>query len=586
MNLFSIYEKYRLKTVPFLVLGMFWIEIAGSSYSVDSKGTPLPSLQMTSSLAEKGTSPKSMMTPQILPASFEAMVSDMANSGLSMSGASSQSKVEPRMKKINPENKKPLIGPPPSAASATDPLSPLGKLDKKKAKGARVKSLIIEKNMAEFIEFEEQVSEVFVANPEIVDVQVDGTTGGYIFARKLGSTTIMVRSVDGDILHRLNIRVTHNMKDLREIIRRTYPNENIRFDSTPTGILLSGPVSSSVVAKDIENITTGFLGDREKVTNGTSISSPTQIMLKVKIAEVNRAVLNQFGINWSAISSPKHFMYGVLMGRTPISDGSVVGIPAGAFIPGGVAGAGQPPLNSYAVRYRDSHNDVTSLLDALDAEDLATVLAEPNLMAVSGETASFLVGGEFPYPVPQNNTISVQFKEYGIRLSFTPTVLDASRISLKVAPEVSELDDTNKLSVTVYGGTATEVPAIKSRKAETSVELGDGQSLAIAGLISSSMRNHYDDIPGLGDIPILGSLFRSTKFRKDQSELVITVTPYLVKPTDNIQDLKLPTDNLKRASNLDMLLYQRLNREENGKMKDNCAPEDIHLAGHAGFNVE
>lgn len=519
---------------------------------------------------------------------FDDMVSEMADSGLPLPYAPPP-KVEPHTQKIKSEEKKPLVASSKGKSNSDSPPekeTSKKKIAQKKGSNKQVKNITIEKNMAEFIEFDDQVAEVFVANPDIVDVQVDGTTGGYIFARKLGSTTIMIRGVDGDILHRFNIRVTHNIKDLREIVKRTYPNENVNLDSTPTGILLSGPISSSVVAKDIENIATGFLGEKEKVTNGTSISSPTQVLLSVKIAEVNRIALNQFGINWKAIASPEHFMYGIIMGRNTISDGTVAGIPAGQFIPAGNSGGpGSPVINSYAFRYKSPHYDITSLLDALDAEDLITILAEPNLMAVSGETASFLVGGEFPYPVPQNNTISVQFKEYGIRLAFTPTVLDSSRISLKVAPEVSALDPENKLTVTIFGGTATEVPAIKTRKAETSVELGDGQSLAMAGLISSSMNNHYDDLPGLADIPILGALFRSTKFQKNQTELVVTVTVYLVNPTQNIQDLKLPTDNIRRASNLDMLLYQRLNRE-NIQVKEVCSPDDMQIVGDAGFNIE
>lgn len=446
---------------------------------------------------------------------------------------------------------------------------------------AAKKYMIIEKNMAEFIRFEDDVAEVFVANPEIVDVQVDGTMGGYIFARKQGSTTVIVRGVNGNVLSQINIRVTHNLNDLREILKRSFPNEALKVDSTPTGLFISGSVSSSVVAKDVENISAGFLGEKERITNAMTISSPTQILLKVKIAEVNRSVLNQFGINWSAIASPEHFMYGILMGRNPIGDGTVAGIAKGAFVPGGVPEAGEPPLNSYGFQYKDSNTNIASLLDALDAEDLATILAEPNLMAVSGETASFLVGGEFPYPVPQNNSVSVEFKEYGIRLSFVPTVLDASKISLRVGTEVSELDNVNRLTVTVFGGAATTVPGIKTRKAETTVQLGDGQSLAMAGLISSQMLNHYDDIPGLGDIPILSALFRSTKFRKDQTELVIIVTPVSVSPTSDPRALMAPTDNLKRASNIEQLGLQRLNRPTKPADKGNS-----QVYGEAGFNVE
>lgn len=443
------------------------------------------------------------------------------------------------------------------------------------------KTLTIGVNKAEFLALGDDVAEIFVANPDIADVQVDNTSGAYIYGRKTGSTTVMVTDIYGKVILHLNLNITYDLEQLRNTIRNNYPNDSVTIESSPQGIILGGTVSSSEKSKDIENIAKGYLTGKDKLVNRISIPSSTQILLKVKIAEVNRDVLNQFGINWGALVRSNHFMYGLLMGDNPI-DSLTGGFRRNSQV---ISGAGS--LNSYGIQYRDSTTTLTSVLDALDAESLATILAEPNLMAVSGEVASFLVGGEIPYPVPQsNNNVTIEFKEYGIRLSFIPTVRASNKISLHVRTEVSELDKDNELIVpNVLNGTSTKVPALKTRRAETSVELGDGQSLAIAGLISSSMRNHYDDIPGIADVPILGALFRSTLFTKNQTELVITVTTHLVEPNSDPKALGLPTDNLKRASNLEMLLFQRLNREDEVLDVINDAA-DINLHGHAGFNVE
>ena len=248
------------------------------------------------------------------------------------------------------------------------------------------------------------------------------------------------------------------------------------------------------------------------------------------------------------------------------------------------------PAGSIGIRFADSATTVAALIDALDQEGLASILAEPNLVAVSGETASFLSGGEFPFPVPQNQNITIEFKQFGISLAFTPTVLSNNLINLRVRPEVSQLDRTNSLTfvVNTTSGATITVPALKTRRAETSIELGSGQSIAIAGLIQSDMANTLGSLPGLGDLPVIGALFRSTAFLKNQSELVITVTPYLIKPADNPHVLKLPTDSLKFASNLEMLFMQRLNRTKEGNPFEPRFIDTfpVNFSGDAGFHVD
>jgi pilus assembly protein CpaC len=444
---------------------------------------------------------------------------------------------------------------------------------------ARQESMTLEQNMAELIHFGQNVSEIFVANPEVADVQLNGTSSAYIFARKPGSTSVFVSDKDGNVLVRLSLRITHNLKQLRRTLQMSFPKETITVDSTPRGLLLGGTVSNAVISKDIENVAFGFLTKDEKLINAMTVAAPTQVLLKVKIAEVKKNVLNSFGMNWAAIGNLGHFTYGLLTGRNPLD---VTGKFARAASP--IDGSAQP--NSYGFRYKDQNVDYTSLLDALDSENLATVLAEPNLTTVSGQEASFLVGGEYPYPVPQNLNITIEFKEYGIRLSFVPTVQDSNRITLKVRPEVSELDKINQLNVPGTSGEGVRVPGLIVRRAETTVELGNGQTIALAGLISASMRNRYADIPGIADLPILGALFRSTDFLKDQSELVITVTPYVVEPSSDPKGLALPTDNLRVAPALEMLINRRLNRGSDQGVRDLDLDNTIQFVGYAGFNDE
>lgn len=438
-------------------------------------------------------------------------------------------------------------------------------------------SIVVEQNKAETIKLSESVSEIFVANPEIADIQLNEPTTAYVFGRKIGNTTVFATNKQGEVILKLQLRVTHDLKQLKETVQSSFPEEQVSFDSTPGGIILKGTPSSPQVAKNIENIATGFLDKEGKLTNNMAIGSPIQILLKVKIAEINRSVLHKFEINWGAlIDSPRNMTYGLLMGRDPFN------ATTGNFN----RATSTSQINSYGARYSNGANSYTALLDALDQEGLGTILAEPNLITASGETASFLVGGEYPYPVPQDQNITIEFKQFGISLSFTPTVLSSNMINLRVRPEVSELDETSSISIPMgTSGSVVKVPGLKTRRAETSVELGDGQSLAIAGLISSKMANSYGSLPGVDNIPILGALFRSTSFQRDQTELVIIVTPHVVKPTSSPQALGLPTDKIRHASALETLFSQRLNRphcQEEGNEK--CHPDPFY--GAAGFSVE
>lgn len=439
-----------------------------------------------------------------------------------------------------------------------------------------IKEMTIEQNVAETVHLEDQVAEIFVANPEIADVQLNNPKVAYVFGNKPGVTTVFATNKDGKLILQLQLKVTHNLTQLNQTLKALYPYEDIQTISTPGGVVLNGKVSTPATAKKIVDVAAKHTGSKDSIINNLQIGTKTQVLLKVKIAEVRRSTLNKLNINWSSVvNSPAHFTYGLMTGRAPI-----VG---GAF----ERHSGIPQLGSMGAAFNDGVSNFSALIDALDQEGLGTILAEPNLIAVSGETASFLAGGEFPFPVPQDTNITIEFKQFGISLAFTPTVLSSNLINLRVRPEVSELDDSNALAIPVGNSSIpVRVPALKTRRAETSVELGSGQSLAIAGLITANTANSYSQLPGVGDIPILGALFRSTDFQREQSELVIIVTPYIVEPNSDPKALKLPTDGVKHASNLETLFMKRLNRK-------NVTPDQVieeapehRLFGVAGFNVE
>ena len=433
--------------------------------------------------------------------------------------------------------------------------------------------ITLHQNTAEILKVGDNIAEVFVANPEIADVQMNSPSVIYVFGRKPGVTTLYATNDKGQTTINVEVRVEHNIKELDKIIQKIDPTIKTSAVSIPGGIVLNGLVDTPEAAKNIETAASSFLNSNEKIINNIKVTSPVQVYLRVKIAEVNRNVLNKLNINWGgAINSPSHFMFGLLTGaRAPMTNGAFTGNYSSTS-----------STNSIGLSFNDGVTNLSNLIDALNQENLASLLAEPNLVTLSGQTASFLAGGEIPYPVPQDqNSIAIQFKKIGISLSFTPTVIGSDRINLRVNPEVSQLDYSNKLSFAA-AGSKIEVPAIKTRRAETTVELASGQSLAIAGLFSKSVSNGNGGIPGLAELPIIGALFKSTSFIRDQTELVIIVTPYTVTPTSEAA-LALPTDTLYHATNFEMLLYNKINRDDLARRE---MQGDLKLIGEAGFYLD
>jgi pilus assembly protein CpaC len=384
-----------------------------------------------------------------------------------------------------------------------------------------------------------QMTDLFVANDAIADVQVRSANQIYVFGKAPGETTVFATDKAGRTIFSANVRVGTNMGSLDELLRVAMPDAQIRATPVNGLVLLTGTVAAPSDVEEATRIVQGFVGPGAQVVSRLKTATPLQVMLKVTIAEVSRSVTKNIGVNFlSANRNQGGF--------------SFVGAQGTGIDPD--TGKIPQPTSGTAFRLGGSllGIDILSAINLAETKGLAKTLAEPNLTALSGETASFLAGGEFPIPVASGiNGTSVEFKQYGVSLAFTPTVLEGGRISMRVRPEVSELSDQGAVRLN-----GTSVPALTTRRTETTVELGSGQSMMISGLLRNSGGNNVDKAPILGSIPILGALFRSQSFRRNETELVIVVTPYLVKPTTASQ-IALPTDGHRDATFLERVLLEK-----------------------------
>lgn len=389
------------------------------------------------------------------------------------------------------------------------------------------------------------MSDVVVVNPNIADVYVRSQNQLYILAKAPGETAITAVSSSGRALYSATVRVGNNLTNVDQMLKLAMPDADITVSRMNGLFLLTGTVKSPEDAAEAERLVTAFVdgpGRKNTIISRLRTATPLQVNLHVKFAEVSRNLIHQIGMNWTTFDRGGSNGIGGFIGRDTRGFGSF-NTETGGFT------FNQPTDSSTTLGFvaRMFGMDVAGALDLAETNGLASTLAQPNLTSLSGETASFLAGGEYPYTVSnglQGN--SIQFKQYGVQLAFTPIVLADGRISLRVRPTVSSLD----FSIN------STVPALKSRSAETTVELGSGQAFMIAGLLNNGTSNVIDKVPGLGDIPILGSLFKSRRFQRDETELVIVVTPYLVKPF-NAADVRLPTDGYRNATTMQALVSQK-----------------------------
>jgi pilus assembly protein CpaC len=471
----------------------------------------------------------------------------------------------------------PALPPPPAIPEAknvvaTPSRTTIAKDTGKKVDIASTVRITLANHGTQIINLKQPAGQVLLTDPKIADVQLVTPSTLYVYGRSPGMTEIIVTGQDMSTAYRYEVNITSDYRELENLIRSFVPGSIIKVHSVPDGLLLQGTVDTAKIAEDIRSLAQRYVGAQGTVVNQLKIKSSTQINLRVKIAEVTRSVVNQLGINWSTTPT-QNLRFGLFTGRQPTTVlSTTTGMPTN-FIPS--PDTNQPGSMGLNLPATNLKTNFSSLIDALAEESLATVLAEPNLVTRSGEEASFLVGGEYPYPISQgsgaNLTVSIQFKPYGISLSFVPTVI-GDMISLRVRPEVSDLDN----SITVKDQNGNSIPSIQTRRAESTMELGNGQSMIMAGLLSEQSSGTINNFPGLGDIPILGALFRSVNYQESKTELVIVVTAYIVDPIDNPQDIVLPTQGVKFAKLMDMILYSKIN-EPTG-----VAPPP-ELMGNAGF---
>lgn len=420
-------------------------------------------------------------------------------------------------------------------------------------------ALDLEVRQGKLVRLERPAASVFVADPDIADVQAHSASLVYVFGRRAGVTTLFAVDGDENLLFSSVVTVEHPVTRMRQVIQSLGLASSVDVRSIDGGILLAGDVADPATAEDLRELVTQFVGENEVVLNRLSIRAPTQVNLRVRVAEMSRDVTKIFGISWDNALAFGDFALGLSTGR-----------PFAA-------------ANTVSGSFENDNVTIDGVIDALEREGLVTVLAEPNLTALSGETASFLAGGEFPVPVgTENNDIQIEFKQFGVSLSFTPTVLSRNRIGLRVRPEVSDLSENGAITLQNI-----VIPALATRRAETTVELGSGQSFAIGGLISNSTRNSLEKVPGIGDLPILGTLFRSTSFRQRETELVIIVTPYLVEPRAE-RNFALPTDGFRPPTQLELILDGRLagSYPRPGPTAQSTGVDGLRLAGPAGFVID
>jgi pilus assembly protein CpaC len=418
-------------------------------------------------------------------------------------------------------------------------------------------SLAVAAGGGEMLHLPEPAVAVFVADPDVADVHVPTPQAVFVLGKKAGTTTLFALGAQNRTILRETVVVSADTPSIQRMLDARFPHFQLNLTGAPGSLMVAGRVPDAAAADAVMQSLTPYLRNKETLVNRLTLTRPIQVHLRVRITEVDRNVTQQLGINWNALGQSGNFIGGLFNGRAGAATTTLSS--TGAFSILGAFHVGKWAIDG--------------VLDALDQEGLITMLAEPNLTAMSGETASFLAGGEFPIPVPQGqtNSITIEFKPYGVSLDFTPTVLSDNRISLKVRPEVSEIDPTNAVTID-----SIKVPALTVRRVETTVELSSGQSFAIGGLLQSKTSDVLAELPGLGKLPVLGKLFSSKNYLNNKSEVVVIVTPYIVQPVDPGR-LRQPIDTIVRpSSDIEYVLQSKLGL-------DPLSGNVPRLVGAAGF---
>lgn len=431
-------------------------------------------------------------------------------------------------------------------------------------------------NSGKLIKLDSAANSVFIGNPELADVQVQSPTIIYVFAKRPGKTNLFALDKKGNVLLNSPVQIRHDVVSLEQSLREIDPNGFIKANSVQEGLILTGRAKTAAVSHDANRLASLY-APGGNIVNRIVVEGSQQVNLRVQVAEVARSVSKQLGINWENLSGIGNFSLGTFVGRDIVGTGSLI--------------SRSGSTSSLFAGFNDGTTSIQGMIDALEDEGLITVLAEPNLTALSGETASFLAGGEFPVPVPQENgAISIDYKEFGVSLTFTPNLVANNRINLKVRPEVSQLSSASAININnVF------VQSLLTRRAETTVELASGQSFVLGGLLNSDSDNNVSKTPFLGELPIIGALFRSVSFQRNETELVIIVTPYLVEPTNS--RIAMPTDGFVPPNDKDFYRDGKMFKPTNGASTpskeattdtatSNPDTNNVKLIGPAGFIME
>ncbi|MCG4453532.1 type II and III secretion system protein family protein [Pseudomonas sp. MMS21-TM103] len=419
------------------------------------------------------------------------------------------------------------------------------------------------------------VKKVSVGNPEIADILVTSPTQLYLLGRALGSTNVLLWDSRNRLIDSLDLEVVHDLGGLKSKLHELLPNEDISVYSAQGALVLRGQVSSAAAMDNAVKLAKTYTAQTASIVQGegeAAVAAPTQslevinlltvggsqqVMLEVKVAEMKRSLVKSLDVRFNALdfgSSSRWSGGGANSGLT--SDGAI--LPAGTLLGNG---------RGLFAQFLSGDFLFNVALDAARDDGSAKVLAEPTLTTLTGQQAEFISGGEFPIPVSDEDGITIEFKEFGVGVKFLPVVLDSGRINLNLNVSVSELVSTNSLVVdtgVAAGVSAVLVPALTKRSAQSTVELGNGQTIAIAGLISENTRDFVSRFPGLGDIPVLGQLFRSQEFVNGETELVIMVTPHLAKPID-ARSVRLPTEKFVEPSDVDFYLLGKTKGRQMGR---------------------
>jgi pilus assembly protein CpaC len=401
-------------------------------------------------------------------------------------------------------------------------------------------------NRAVVVESDTPFAELSIANPGIADISSLSDRTIYVLGKEPGRTTLTLLGADGRLITNVEVHVTPDIAEFKERLEQILPGENIEVRTANTGIVLSGTVSSISRLDRALELAERYAPDR--VSNLMSVGGTQQVMLKVRFAEMQRSVSKSLSSSIALQGSTLGDKLGLAGITNSLSSSDV----ANTTVPSGGDNNG-----AFLFGFNAGGVEVGILLEALEARGVVRTLAEPNLTALSGQEAKFLAGGEYPIPVSQDNgSITIEYKPFGVELNFTPRVIDNDVINLELSAAVSSIDSANGFTANGFS-----VDAFKRRETSTTVEMRDGESFAIAGLLQDDFMDLNGQVPWVGDIPILGSLFRSAEYSRKQTELVIIVTPHLVTPTRG-EVLALPTDRVQPPSERDLFLFGRITADK------------------------